>query len=92
MEALKECLNDCVLILKPGARLVMISYHSLEDRLVKNVIKTGNTDGIEERDVIYGSTKKVFKILSSKPILPDAGEIAKNSRARSAKLRVGEKI
>lgn len=92
MEALKECLNDCVNLLKPGARLVVISYHSLEDRLVKNLIRSGNTEGIEERDVIYGSTKKVFKNLTSKPILPDAAELERNSRARSAKLRVGEKI
>ncbi len=92
MEALKECLNDCVGLLKPGARLVMISYHSLEDRLVKNVIRSGNTEGKEEVDVIYGSTKKVFRSISSKPILPDEKEIEYNSRARSAKLRVGEKL
>ncbi len=92
MEALKECLNDCVKLLKKKGRLVVISYHSLEDRLVKNVIKTGNTEGVEERDVIYGSTKKIFKSLSSKPILPSSSEIENNSRARSAKLRVGEKL
>ncbi len=92
MEALKECLNDCVGLLKPGGRLVMISYHSLEDRLVKNVIRSGNTDGNEEVDVIYGSTKKIFRSISSKPILPDEKEIEQNSRARSAKLRVGEKL
>lgn len=92
MEALKECLNDCVPILKSKGRLVMISYHSLEDRLVKNLMKTGNTEGIEVKDLIYGSTKKIFKVLSSKPILPSAKEIEKNSRARSAKLRVAEKI
>ncbi len=92
IESLKECLNDCFIILKPQARLVVISYHSLEDRLVKNLIRAGNTEGIEERDVIYGSTKKVFKNLTSKPILPSDVEIAKNPRARSAKLRVGEKL
>lgn len=92
IEALKECLNDCYTVLKPGGRLVVISYHSLEDRLVKNIIKSGNTEGIIERDVIYGSTTKVYKNLTTKPILPSASEIERNSRARSAKLRVAEKI
>lgn len=92
MEALKECLNDCYTVLKPGGRLVVISYHSLEDRLVKNLIKSGNTEGIIERDAIYGSSKKIYKNLTSKPILPDESEIERNSRARSAKLRVAEKI
>jgi len=92
IEALKECLNDCYIILKPQARLVVISYHSLEDRLVKNLIRAGNTEGIEERDVIFGTTKKVFKNLTSKPILPSDAEVAENPRARSAKLRVGEKL
>jgi 16S rRNA (cytosine1402-N4)-methyltransferase len=92
MEALKECLTDCYTVLKPGGRLVVISYHSLEDRLVKNVMKTGNTEGIEEKDPIYGSSKKIYKNLTTKPILPDAREIERNPRARSAKLRVAEKI
>ena len=92
MEALKECLNDCVNLLKPGARLVVISYHSLEDRLVKNLIRAGNTDGLEEKDVIYGTTKKIFKNMTSKPILPTEEELERNSRSRSAKLRVAEKL
>lgn len=92
MEALKECLNDCVQLLKPGARLVVISYHSLEDRLVKNIIKSGNTEGIEVKDVIYGTSKKIFKNITSKPILPSEEELERNSRSRSAKLRVGEKL
>ncbi len=92
IEALKECLNDCVPLLASGGRLVVISYHSLEDRLVKNLIKSGNTDGKEEKDIIYGSVKKVFQNLTGKPILPSESEIQKNSRARSAKLRVAEKI
>jgi len=92
MEALKECLTQCVEILDSGGRLVVISYHSLEDRLVKNLIKTGNIEGIEEKDIIFGTSKKVFKNLSGKPIVPDENEIKNNTRARSAKLRVAEKI
>lgn len=92
IEALKECLTQCAEVLKPGGRLVVISYHSLEDRLVKNLIKTGNVEGREEKDVIYGSTKKVFKNLTGKPILPSEEEIKINTRARSAKLRVAEKL
>jgi 16S rRNA (cytosine1402-N4)-methyltransferase len=92
IEALKECLTQCVDLLDKDGRLVVISYHSLEDRLVKNLIRSGNVEGIEERDVIYGSTKKVFKNLTSKPIVPTEEEIKSNTRARSAKLRVAIKL
>ena len=92
MEALKECLTQCVEVLKPGGRLVVMSYHSLEDRLVKNIMKTGNIEGIEEKDIVYGTSKKVFKLMGSKPIVPTEEEIKENSRARSAKLRVAEKL
>ncbi len=92
MEALKECLTQCVEVLKPGGRLVVMSYHSLEDRLVKNIMKTGNIEGKEEKDIIFGTSTKVFKLLGSKPTVPTDEEIKNNSRARSAKLRVAEKL
>jgi 16S rRNA (cytosine1402-N4)-methyltransferase len=92
MDALKECLTQCVEILDTGGRLVMISYHSLEDRLVKNLIKAGNVEGIEEKDIIYGSGKKIFKNITSKPVLPNETEIKNNTRARSAKLRAAIKL
>lgn len=92
MEALKECLSQCVEVLGSGGRLVVISYHSLEDRLVKNIIRSGNTEGIEEKDVIYGTGRKIFKNLTSKPIVPTEEEIRQNTRARSAKLRAAIKI
>lgn len=91
IDVLKECLTQCLQVLKPGGRLVTISYHSLEDRLVKNLMKTGNVEGKEERDIIYGTTQKVFATLHSKAIVPSNEEIAENPRARSAKLRAAEK-
>ncbi len=92
MDALKECLTQCVELLERDGRLVMISYHSLEDRLVKNIIRSGNVEGIEEKDVVYGTGKKVFKNLTSKPVLPGDEEIKNNPRARSAKLRAAVKL
>jgi 16S rRNA (cytosine1402-N4)-methyltransferase len=92
MDSLTDCLTQCVEVLEKGGRLVMLSYHSLEDRLVKNIIKAGNVEGIEVKDFVYGTSNKVFKNLTTKPIVPNETEISNNSRARSAKLRVAEKL
>ena len=91
MGALQAMLKQCADSLKPGGRLVIISYHSLEDRLVKNYIKTGNTEGILEKD-FYGNIIAPFKSITRKPITPAAEEIKSNPRSRSAKLRIAQKI
>lgn len=91
MEALEEFLLQSVQVLKPGGRLVVMSYHSLEDRLVKNFINKGKFKGEVEKD-FYGNEIKPFKNISRKAIMASEEEILKNSRARSAKLRVAEKI
>ncbi len=88
--ALKDFLTDALSVLKPGGRLVVIAYHSIEDRIVKHFLKTGNAAGEEERD-FYGNITRPFKILTKKAQLPTEAEIKRNPRARSAKLRVGEK-
>ena len=90
LEALEELLKQSTDILKIGGRLVVISYHSLEDRLVKNFIKAGNIDGELLKDV-YGNYTVYYKALSRKPVTPSAEEITHNNRARSAKMRVAEK-
>lgn len=90
MRSLEKFLEGAADTLRPGGRLVMITYHSLEDRMVKNFIKTGRADGKEEKDV-FGNIHAPLKAVNRKPILPQEGEIASNTRARSAKLRIAEK-
>ena len=90
MEALNSFLSQCADVLKPGGRLVVLSYHSLEDRMVKNYIKTGNAEGKEEKD-FFGNPLTPYKIINRKPIVPSEEEIQQNNRARSAKLRVAER-
>ena len=91
LDALKEMLVQGQKILKTEGRFVIISYHSLEDRLAKRFLKNGMFEGEPERD-IYGNFKRTFDLLQSKAIIPDDSEIEENSRARSAKMRVGIKV
>ena len=91
LDALQEFLQQCVSVLNPGGRLVVMSYHSLEDRLVKNFMIKGKFKGEVEKD-FYGNEVKPFKVISRKAILATEEEVVRNSRARSAKLRVAEKI
>lgn len=90
MKVLEIFLSQCADVLNPGGRLVVLSYHSLEDRLVKNFMKTGNADGNLEKD-FFGNQLTPYKLISSKPIIPSDEEIQNNNRARSAKLRVAER-
>lgn len=90
MEALKEMLTQALQVLKPGGRLSVISYHSLEDRLVKNFFRTGNFEGDLIKD-FYGNVETPFELINRKVIVPSDEEQLRNPRARSAKLRVAEK-
>ena len=91
MDALKEFFRASLALLKKNGRLVVITYHSLEDRLCKNFMKTGNFEGKLEKD-FYGNVISPFKVINRKVIVPGAEELEKNSRSRSAKLRIAEKI
>ena len=90
MEALKEMLYEATDLLKPGGRLVVITYHSLEDRMVKNLIKAGNIEGKVEQD-FYGNVQSPFRAVNNKVIVPTDEEVNQNPRSRSAKLRIAEK-
>ena len=90
MRALEKFLDGCVHSLLRGGRLVVITYHSLEDRMVKNFIKTGNVEGKMEKDA-FGRMETPLQAVNRKPILPEESEIAGNTRARSAKLRIAER-
>lgn len=89
MDALREMLQQTTRILKPGGRLVVITYHSLEDKLVKNLMRTGNCEGVEEKD-FYGNCLTPFQLVNRKVIVPDMQEQERNPRSRSAKLRIAE--
>ncbi|MDO4217374.1 MAG: 16S rRNA (cytosine(1402)-N(4))-methyltransferase RsmH [Bacteroidales bacterium] len=91
LEALQMMLTQAVEVLNPGGRLVVMSYHSLEDRIVKNLMKTGNVEGKLEKD-FYGNIMANIRPVSRKAITPSASELERNNRSRSAKLRIGEKI
>lgn len=91
IDALRDFLVQSLESLKPGGRLAVITYHSLEDRLVKNFMRTGNLEGKDARD-FYGRNLSPFKLLTSKPIVADDDEVERNPRSRSAKLRIAEKL
>lgn len=91
MDALKEMLLSATELLKPGGRLSVITYHSLEDRMVKNVMKTGNAEGKRVQD-FYGKVETPYRLVNNKVIVASADEQQKNPRSRSAKLRIAEKL
>lgn len=91
MDALREMLKGATDMLRPGGRLVVITYHSLEDRIVKNLMKTGNVEGREEKD-FYGRVNVPFRLVNRQVIVPSDEEMERNPRSRSAKLRIAEKL
>jgi 16S rRNA (cytosine1402-N4)-methyltransferase len=91
MDSLREFLKQAMQALKPGGRLVIISYHSLEDKLVKNYFRSGNFEGTAEKD-FYGNVLAPMRVITRRAIVPTDAETEENSRSRSAKMRVAEKI
>ena len=91
MEALRDMLKGATQMLKPGGRLVVITYHSLEDRIVKNLMKTGNVEGEEDKD-FFGRVNTPYRLVNRQIIVPSDEEMARNPRSRSAKLRIAERI
>jgi 16S rRNA (cytosine1402-N4)-methyltransferase len=92
MGALKEMLEQVPAMLKPGGRVAIITFHSIEDRIVKNFFRQGSFEEVEENPLIQGVNKSELKIITKKPIVAKDKEIKRNTRSRSAKLRVAEKI
>jgi 16S rRNA (cytosine1402-N4)-methyltransferase len=90
MDALKQMLEQAAEVLAPGGRIAVISYHSLEDRIVKNFFRSGNTEGENEKD-FFGNLVRPLEPVNRKPIVPGEKEIEENNRARSAKLRIAQK-
>lgn len=90
MGSLRQMLEESLQVLKPGGRLAIITYHSIEDRIVKNFFRSGTLDGEVEKD-LYGNVKTPWKLITRNPIVPSAEEVERNPRSRSAKLRIAEK-
>lgn len=90
LDALREMLYAATELLRPGGRLVVITYHSLEDRMVKNVMRTGNVEGKAEQD-FFGNVRSPYRLINTKVLVPDDEELQSNPRSRSAKLRIAEK-
>ena len=91
LDALRRLLSQSLEVLNPGGRLAVITYHSLEDRLVKNFMRAGNVEGKQEKD-FYGRVNSPLRVVTGKVIVPDAQEVERNPRSRSAKLRVAELV
>lgn len=90
LDALREMLYAATELLRPGGRLVVITYHSLEDRMVKNLMRTGNVEGKTEQD-FFGNVQSPYRLINTKVLVPDDEELQSNPRSRSAKLRIAEK-